>query len=86
MLMDPMMASVVAAFRDCGYLNAGTPFEIASTPVSAVVPAANARKTRKPDRAQLTCRWVSALSASGHPLRHLTNPVPSNAAIEAMNR
>ena len=38
MEMAPMTASVVAALRACGRRNAGTPFEMASTPVSAVAP------------------------------------------------
>jgi hypothetical protein len=36
--ITPMIPSVVAAFRDWGRRNAGTPLEIASTPVSAVDP------------------------------------------------
>ena len=42
-----MTASVVAALRDSGGLNAGTPVAIASVPVSATAPAANARNTRR---------------------------------------
>jgi len=38
-----IQVSVVAALSDSGFLNAGMPFEIASTPVKAVQPAANAR-------------------------------------------
>ena len=38
--------SVVAALRDSGGLKAGMPLEIASTPVSAVHPEANARSRR----------------------------------------
>ena len=36
--MTPIHTSVVAAFFDSGRRNAGTPFEIASTPVSATAP------------------------------------------------
>ena len=43
----PMITSVVAALRLFGASKAGTPFETASTPVSAVQPEANARRTRK---------------------------------------
>ncbi len=39
----PITAIVVAAFFDFGGRKAGTPFEIASTPVSAVQPEAKAR-------------------------------------------
>ena len=42
-----MITSVVAAFFASGGLKAGTPFEIASTPVMAVQPLAKARSTRK---------------------------------------
>ena len=42
----PMITSVVAAFRLFGSSKAGTPLETASTPVSAVQPEANARRTR----------------------------------------
>ena len=38
--------SVVAALRASGGLNAGTPVAIASVPVRATAPAANARRTR----------------------------------------
>ena len=38
---------VLAAFRDSGGLNAGTPLAIASTPVSATEPPAKARSSRK---------------------------------------
>ncbi len=36
--INPIQTSVVAAFFDSGRRNAGTPFEIASTPVSATAP------------------------------------------------
>ena len=41
-----MKASVVAAFFASGGLNAGTPVAIASVPVSATAPDANARRIR----------------------------------------
>ena len=43
----PIATSVAAAFLAFGDLKAGTPFETASTPVSAVQPDAKARRTRK---------------------------------------
>ena len=43
----PITTSVVAALRLFGGWNDGTPLETASTPVSAVQPDANARRTRK---------------------------------------
>ena len=41
--MVPSSSSVVAAFLLFGFLNAGTPLEMASTPVSAAQPEENAR-------------------------------------------
>lgn len=43
----PMRARVVAAFLDFGLRKAGTPLEIASTPVSAAQPEEKARRRRK---------------------------------------
>ncbi len=42
--ITPMASSVCAAFFACGRRNAGTPSEMASTPVSAVAPDENARR------------------------------------------
>ena len=42
-----MTASVVAAFFASGGLNAGTPVAIASVPVRATAPAANARSSSR---------------------------------------
>ena len=43
----PSSSSVVAAFRLLGFWKAGTPLEIASTPVSAAQPEEKARASRK---------------------------------------
>ena len=43
--ITPIDISVLAALRACGRRNALTPFEIASTPVSALQPEANARSS-----------------------------------------
>jgi hypothetical protein len=43
--MPPSSISVVAALRDFGLRNAGTPLLIASTPVSAAQPCVNERST-----------------------------------------
>ena len=56
----PMITNVVAALRLFGSSNAGTPFETASTPVSAVQPDANARRNKKTTNTPL----VSATSRS----------------------
>ena len=44
--MNPMNISVVAAFLDSGRRNAGTPLEMASTPVSATAPELNPLRIR----------------------------------------
>ena len=43
----PIAAIVVAAFFGSGRLNTETPLEMTSTPVSAVHPEENARKSKK---------------------------------------
>ena len=53
--MPPISASVVAAFRLFGGLNAGTPLAIASTPVSAVQPEANARSAKNSSARPASC-------------------------------
>ena len=53
----PSSSSVVAAFLDLGLRKAGTPLEIASTPVSAAQPEENARASRKIRAAWLTWPW-----------------------------
>ena len=57
--MAPMTRRVFAAFRPCGGLNAFTPFEIASTPVSAAAPEENARRrTSTPTVASSGDEWI----------------------------
>ena len=66
---SPMMARVLAALRALGRRNAGTPLLIASTPVSAVQPEANARRTSSrvkiPPTWAVRCSCWSAVAASG---------------------
>jgi hypothetical protein len=45
-MIAPMATRVVRALPACGCLNAETPLEMASTPVSAVTPAEKACRTR----------------------------------------
>ena len=45
--IKPSINKVVAAFLLLGFLNAGTPLEIASTPVSALQPDEKALANRK---------------------------------------
>ncbi len=56
----PIIASVVAAFFDLGLRKAGTPLEIASTPVRAAQPEEKARRRRKTS-AKPARPWCSAL-------------------------
>ncbi len=51
----PSSSSVVAAFLLFGLRNAGTPFEIASTPVRAALPEENARASRKTRARPVRC-------------------------------
>src|SRR5260221_7634635 len=56
-----IQVSVVAALRGPGFLKAGTPLEMASTPVIAVQPAANALRIRKSESgsvAATNCKWA----------------------------
>ena len=68
MAITPIDISVLAALRACGRRNAVTPFEIASTPVSALQPDANARSstTRPTPPARPTCAG-SGTCAVGQP-------------------
>ena len=53
MAMTPIQAMVARAFLIFGSRNAGTPLAIASTPVRAAEPDANARKSKKSTRVEL---------------------------------
>src|SRR5215831_19860738 len=73
----PMTRSVRAAFLPGGGLNALTPFEIDSTPVSAAAPEANARRTTKIVTAPAPAASGSGTCACGHvPKVHFETPVP----------
>ena len=63
----PMSSRVVAAFRLLGFLNAGTPLLIASTPVRAAQPEEKARSSRK-SRAK-PARLLAAGSGTSSNLR-----------------
>ena len=83
MAMTPMMARVWAAFRACGRRKAGTPLEMASTPVRAVDPDENACRITNSPTVDATPIGSSSpwggRTAAGHPLvAHLTRPVATN--------
>ena len=79
--ITPRTNSVLAAFFACGWRNALTPFEIASTPVSAADPDANARSSTNSVTAPAPAATGCGATACGHvPTVHLTAPT----AISAM--
>ena len=90
--VTPIAAMVRAAFSLLGGLNAGTPLEMASTPVSAVQPEENARsaRTASPRPARPTCSASMpqpALSATGvSPSAVRPNPTTIMVRTPAMNR
>ena len=60
-----MTASVAAAFFASGGWNAGTPVAIASVPVRATAPAANARSRRRTVTAwKLSPTWLATAASS----------------------
>ena len=86
----PIASSTPAAFFDFGGLKYGTPFETASTPVSAVQPEANARSSRKtavaPEAsAACTCRLEDS-ATTGWPSSILMRPTLMSRSTEKMNR
>ena len=85
----PMIARVVAAFLACGRLNAGTPLEIASTPVSAVAPCENALSRAK---IVIPATAVARRDLLGAPARRpgtrrgtRTTPTPISTRIDTTN-
>ena len=88
--ITPSRSRVVAAFLDFGFLKAGTPFAMASIPVSAVVPDEKARASRKISSAPLAVVSGSisqvALSACGIvPSEICQIPQATIAKIPTMN-
>ena len=84
--------SVFCALRHSTGLNAGTPFEMASTPVIAVLPdaiACSAMNRGTPASHPLFVRTIAVAAAvpgSREPVRILTNPTPMSVKMLAMNR
>src|SRR4029450_6859047 len=86
--MTPMMAKVSAALVACGRRNAGTPFEIASTPVSAGAPEEKALSTAKSPMAVATVAAFaigSTGAVAGQPPTHWYKPIAIVARIAATN-
>src|SRR3954469_19423746 len=82
----PRTASVTAAFRPCGWRNALTPLAIASTPVRAVEPKANARRRTNTVNAAVPVDSGCGTVACGHePTAHRPIPVRTRASIAVTN-
>ena len=91
MEIRPSSSRVVAAFFDLGGRNAGTPFDTASIPVSAVVPEEKARamtNTRaKPAKLASGSTSQLALSASRSlPIASRTTATPIMTKIDSMKK
>ncbi len=88
----PISSNVVAAFLLLGRRNAGTPLLIASTPVNAVQPDANARSARNTSARPATsvCSGITsypALSATGaDPASVRARPTTIIVRMPARNR
>ena len=76
---------VAAAFSASGSRKAGTPLEIASTPVSAVHPEAKARRTRNQVRAVVAGGGTEASGGTSPRTRRRT-PAPTRTTKVAMKR
>ncbi len=82
----PRTASVVAALRPWGRRNALTPFAIASTPVSAVEPDANARSRRKRVTPPVPALIGCVVTAVGQlPVAQRVKPTPITRKIDITN-
>ncbi len=84
-----MTAKVVAALRACGRRNAGTPLEMASTPVSAVAPDENALRRANTPMAPMVVAAPGSGSTSavmgGHPVVQRTRPMSTMTPIATTN-
>jgi hypothetical protein len=84
--ITPIASSVRAAFLPGGGLNAFTPFEIASTPVSAEAPDANACSSTKTPTAPAPAAIGSVACTVGQsPAAQRPTPVPTIANITTTN-
>src|SRR2546423_13484918 len=82
--ITPMMTRVRAAFFPAGGRKALTPFEIASTPVSAAAPEAKARsRTNTPTVPAPAARGCGTCAVPQAPAAHLPTPVPIIASMAA---
>ena len=83
----PIHISVVRAFSHSGGLKAGTPFEIASTPVTAAPPDANACRIRnRPIAPVVSATSGGTGSGCRSPASARTIPVPRSTNIITMKK
>src|SRR5215470_20451320 len=78
----PSTPNVREAFFACGRLNALTPFAIASTPVSALAPDANALRTRKIVSVPTPAGSGFGVWTVQVPVVHFVTPTPIITSIE----
>ena len=83
----PIHISVVRALRHSGGLKAGTPFEIASTPVTAAPPEAKACRIRNRPIAPVVSATSGGMgSGCRSPISPLTIPMPRSRNIMTMKK
>ena len=83
----PIHIRVVRAFRHSGGLNAGTPLEIASTPVTAAPPDANACRTTNSPIAPVVRATSSGIGRGCRlPVSAFITPMPSSVNIITMKK
>jgi hypothetical protein len=82
-----IQVSVFAAFLASGGLKAGTPSEIASTPVSAAEPAVKARRINQTERPCVTFTASrGALTGTSPPVSERKTPRKTSTAMLRMKR
>jgi len=85
MATDAIISSVLAAFDAWGFLNALTPFAMASTPVRALEPEAKARSSTNSVTAPVPAgSGFGATACGGDPSMHSTSPTAISTSIERM--
>ena len=82
----PITISVDRAFFHSGGRNAGTPFEMASTPVIAAPPEANACRIRKRPACFLVAGIASPVEIPRWPVAAFTIPMTIIDAMEIRNK
>ena len=84
--VDPIHISVVLAFFHSGGRNAGTPFEMASTPVTAAPPDAKACRIRNSEMGPVVRMTSVGGTGCRPPVSARKSPRPRRASIIAMKK